>query len=188
MNGNRFRTPALLTALTLALLGLAAPAQAGPARCTTPWGSQPQVRDTAPYTGAYVQDVRSGRHDCFDRLVVDIGGAGAFDSYSVRYVDRVVGSSGIPTPVRGGADIEVVVGASALSGDDVAYLPADRAEVVDVSGYRTFRQVAWVESFEGSTVLALGTRARLPVRAFVLAPPVGSGQDPRLVVDVAHRW
>jgi hypothetical protein len=66
------------------------------------------------------------------------------------------------------------------------YTPADRREVVDVSGYRTLRQVAWLGSFEGRTGLGIGTRARLPFRAFVLEGS-SAGVD-RLVIDVAHRW
>jgi hypothetical protein len=48
--------------------------------------------------------------------------------------------------------------------------------------------VAWVGSFEGYTILGLGTRARLPFRVMVLAAAPGTGQGARLVVDVAHRW
>jgi hypothetical protein len=51
---------------------------------------------------------------------------------------------------------------------------------VNVSGYRTFRQVAWAGSFEGQTNIGLGVRARLPFRVFTMPG--------RLVVDVAHLW
>jgi hypothetical protein len=56
---------------------------------------------------------------------------------------------------------------------------------VNVTGYSTFRQVAWAGTFEGQTTVGLGVRARLPFRVFTLAGP-GSGS--RLVIDVAHRW
>ncbi|HWH28155.1 MAG TPA: hypothetical protein VNU26_04190, partial [Mycobacteriales bacterium] len=65
------------------------------------------------------------------------------------------------------------------------YVPADRRQLVDVAGWRTFRQVAWAGSYEGYTSLGLGVRARLPFRVFVLDGP---GDGSRLVVDVAHRW
>ena len=55
--------------------------------------------------------------------------------------------------------------------------------MTNVSGYQTFRQVAWAGSFEGYTTLGLGVRARLPFKVFTLDGP-GSGS--RLVVDVAH--
>ena len=57
-----------------------------------------------------------------------------------------------------------------------------------MTGYRTFRQVAWAGSFEGSTTVALGVRARLPFRVFVLPGVAQSDFGPRLVIDVAHRW
>lgn len=56
---------------------------------------------------------------------------------------------------------------------------------MDVTGYRTFRQVAFTGSFEGQTLIGLGVRARLPMPAFVLDGP---GDGSRLVIDVAHRW
>jgi hypothetical protein len=57
-----------------------------------------------------------------------------------------------------------------------------------VGGYRTFRQVAWAGSYEGSTTLALGVRARLPFRVILLPGVAQSDFGPRLVIDVAHRW
>jgi hypothetical protein len=36
--------------------------------------------------------------------------------------------------------------------------------------------------------MALGVRARLPFRVFVLNGVANSGNTPRLVIDVAHRW
>ena len=49
-----------------------------------------------------------------------------------------------------------------------------------MSGYRTFRQVAWADSRRHYTYFGLGVRARLPFRVFTLPG--------RLVIDVAHRW
>jgi len=64
-------------------------------------------------------------------------------------------------------------------------VPANRRELARVSGYRTFRQVAWAGSFEGSTTLGLGVRARLPFRVLQLPGP---GTGSRVVIDVAHTW
>ena len=52
------------------------------------------------------------------------------------------------------------------------------------AGWRTFRQLRSVGSFEGYTDYGLGVRARLPMRAFVLTDTDGGR---RLVVDVAHQ-
>jgi len=61
-------------------------------------------------------------------------------------------------------------------------------EMVDVAGFDTFRQVASAGSFEGWTTLALGVRARLPFRVFLVRGAPYSDQALRLVVDVAHHW
>ena len=68
------------------------------------------------------------------------------------------------------------------------FRPANRAEVVDVSGFSTFRQVAWGGSYEGKTTLGLGVRARLPFRVLVLAGAPGYPDGARVVIDVAHAW
>ena len=76
--------------------------------------------------------------------------------------------------------------ASAYQDGRPTFQPEDPEEVVDVSGYSTFRQVAWAGTYEGYTTLALGVRARLPFRVFSLA---GTQPDTsRLVIDVAHAW
>ena len=187
MNRTRFLVVAVSA---LAALGVVAPAQAGASPyCGIGWGSQAKSADQGDREMLF--DVRAGRHDCFDRLVVDVGGEDTtFGSYSVRYVPVVrQDGSGEAVPVRGAVDLEIVLRAPAY--DDQGrptFLPADPREVVDVAGYRTFRQVAYAGSFEGSTTLALGVRARLPFRVFSVAGTPNSDDTPRLVIDVAHRW
>lgn len=175
---------ALLASLLLITgFGLIAPAPASATPyCGITWGSL--AKTSTAYTGAPVVDVRAGRHECFDRLVIDLRGKGA--GYTVRYVNAVVGTSGLPTPVRGAADIQVTVNAPAHdSRYNPTYSPAVRSEAVNVAGFSTFRQVAYVDSFEGRTTFGLGVRARLPFRVFTLDGPCSSS---RLVIDVAHRW
>ena len=185
MNRSRFLVLALSV---LAALGVitAAPASASP-YCGITWGSMPKSQMSGD--SETVVDVRAGRHACYDRLVVDLGGSdNEFATYDVRYVDVVrQEGSGEPVRVRGGAVLQVSVGAAAYDEDGrptVALGP----EMVDVSGWRTFRQVASAGSFEGWTTLALGVRAPLPMRVFVLEGAPYSDQGPRLVIDVAHRW
>ena len=163
----------------------AAPTAAAGTTCQTVWGSLAEGQAARP-TGE-VTGVRSGRHACFDRLVVDLGGGAERPGFRVRYVDAVHhDGSGTVVPVRGGARLRVVVAAPAYDEQGAAtYVPADRRELVDVTAYDTFRQVAWAGTFEGQTTLALGVRARLPFRVTTLSGPDGGW---RLVVDVAHRW
>ena len=176
---------ALATAAALATGSavLAAPQASAAPYCGITWGSTAKTHPatvTAPLTG-----VRAGRQTCFDRMVIDL--SGPVDGYDVRYVSQVLAEgSGLPVPLRGGAKLQVVVTAPAYDDNgNPTFAPANPAELVPVAGWRTFRQLAWAGSFEGQTTIGLGVRARLPIRAFVLAGP-GSGS--RLVIDVAHAW
>ncbi|WP_299953700.1 hypothetical protein [uncultured Modestobacter sp.] len=186
----RPRVLAVVLLATVALLGGALPAHAGSdPYCGIRWGSLPEAAPPA-YSPGTVADVRAGQHPCFDRLVVDLQDAGGTSGYAVRYVEQVgAQGSGTPVPARGGAVLQVIVQAPAY--DDAyrpTYQPTDPTEVVAVGGARTLQQVAWAGSFEGQTSLAVGTRARLPFRVFVLDGAPGTADGARLVLDVAHRW
>lgn len=171
---------AALAALTTVLV--AAQAGAAPAAepyCGITWGSGPKSV-SAGSLGQLV-DIRAGRHECYDRLVFDVRGS-APAGYQVSYVDEVTEDpTGNPVPLRGGAKLQVTAFVPAYDeAGQPTYEPANRAELVDVTGFQTFRQVAWAGSFEGSTSVGLGVRARLPFRVFIL--------DNRVIVDVAHVW
>ena len=151
--------------------------------CGIRWGSLDKQAGTNAVS--IVTSVRAGQHQCYDRLVVDLNGPAP--GYSVRYVEAVrsEGAGGV-VPVRGGARLQIVVlGAANDLAGNVSYTPANQGEVTNVTGYRTFRQVAWGGTFEGYTTIGLGLRARLPFRVFTLPGP---GTGSRLVVDVAHLW
>ena len=175
------RLAAALTAVTLAAAPVLAPApaHAHAPSCGIRWGSLPEERN--PGSTGQVTNVRTGRHACFDRLVIDVSGDAG--GYFVRYVGQVRrDGSGTPVPLRGGARLEVVVTAPPVP-TDAWFLP--NGELLDPRGYRTFRHLAWAGSFEGQSTFGLGVRARLPFRVFVLDGP---GTGSRVVVDVAHRW
>ncbi len=88
--------------------------------------------------------------------------------------------------LRGGAKLRLIIKAPAYDDNGgLTYAPANGDELVDVAGYRTFRQVSWAGTHEGQTTIGLGVRARLPMRVLVLNDPDGGR---RVVVDVAHRW
>ena len=164
------KIPATLAALALtAGLGLAGAAPASAASCGISWGSTAKTAPT--HSTAPITDVRSGRHECFDRLVIDV--RGAVPGYRVAYVDQVTQpGSGAGVPLRGGARLSVTVLAPAYdAGGRATYSPADRSALVDVADHSTFRQVALAGSFEGQTTFGLGVRARLPVRVTVLPGP-----------------
>lgn len=176
------RIATLLTTVVVSVtpaLVAAAPASAHTPYCGIRWGSQLETR-AAQSTGSLV-GVRAGRHACFDRLVLDVEGKA--DGYYAHYVDTVrQDGSGRPVQVRGGARLRVTVIAPPVPTDASWH---EDGSLVRTDGYRTFRDVVWVGSFEGESTIGLGVRARLPFRVFLLDGP---GTRSRVVVDVAHRW
>jgi hypothetical protein len=175
------RLGTLLAALALALSTalFAAPAASAHPYCGQVWGSG--AKSAGDLSAGTLTTVRAGRHACFDRLVLDVDAH--LTGWSVRYVDRLVqDGSGRVVPVDGGARVEVVARVPVLATDSWFNRHGD---IIDTSGFRTFRDVVFVGSYEGVTTIGLGVRARLPFRAFVLAGP---GDGSRLVVDVGHRW
>ena len=170
---------------TAAVPAVAAPAASAEATaCPTGWGSL--TKSATDSTVTPVRNIRTGRHDCFDRMVIDLPAAARGDlGYSVRYVDRLLqDGSGRPVSVAGGAVLEVRVAAPAYTPESGEPTYPGRAghplPGVDLTGYRTFRDARFGGSFEGETQIGLGVRARLPFRVLEL-------QD-RLVIDVAHNW
>ena len=180
------RTPLRLfvLALTAALAALVFPATAQAAPyCGITWGSLAKhAGNHAPALGGTeLAAVRPGQHACYDRLVLDITGGTRIGSFDVRYVDRVRhDGSGAVVPLAGGAFLQITMGVN-----NYVAGPANSGNVANVTGYRTFRQVAGAGFYEGYTTEGLGVRARLPFRAFTLAGP---GNTVRLVIDVAHAW
>jgi hypothetical protein len=172
-----------LTAVALPVVAATTPTPVPVAAtsCVTPWGSTSEWVE--PLGAAPLTAVRTGRHDCFDRVVFDLAGPAA--GYRVEYVDHVFqDGSGAVLTVPGGARLLVNVNHPAY--DDagnptVLPVPAAGQQVADVSGYRTLRSVVYGSSFEGATTFGVGVRARLPFRVSVV-------DGSRVVVDVAHRW
>jgi hypothetical protein len=173
-------------ALVAAATGLvpAGAATSAASACELTWGSLPEQQSA--YGTGHLTNVRAGRHECFDRLVIDLG-PGLPPGYHVSYVTEVRQDfTGDPVPLAGGAFLNVSVLAPAYDDDYRAtYAPADRMRAVNAAGYSTLRQVAWLGSAEATSQLGVGVRARLPFRAFRLDGPGGGS---RLVIDIAHRW
>lgn len=185
---------ALAAALLAAGLGISPAASAAPIApaavptasapyCGIMWGSLADRK--AGMSTATIKNVRTGRHACFDRMVIDL--KGKVRGYDVRYVTAVyTEGQGKRVPLAGAADLQIVVRAPAYSSTGTpTYNPTHTKHIRNVDGFRTFKQVAFLGSFEGQTSFGLGVRARLPFRTFVLSGP---GDASRLVIDVAHRW
>ena len=163
------------------LVFTASPADAGP-YCGLVWGSQAEAagdHGTAP-----LGKVRTGRHECFDRVVFEIDGPAP--GYKVEYVPEVrTQGEGAVLPLAGGADLNVVLLTNVF--DELGHLHYSGrvGDRLNVKGYKTLRDVKFGGCFEGYTTFGVGVRARLPFRVFTLAGP---GDHSRIVLDVAHRW
>ncbi len=170
----------LVAGLFLVLGVSAAPASAAP-YCGITWGSSPKT--AGGYSAGALTNVRTGRHDCYDRMVFDL--QGATTGYRVEYVNAVYADgSGQYIPLNGGAKLQIVAlapsynintGQTVYPGVVGQHLPG-----VNLAGYQTFKDAKFAGSFEGQTTVGLGVRARLPFRVLTL--------DHKVVVDVAHYW
>lgn len=139
------------------------------------WGS---LSKTAVHSSSSsLLNVRTGQHSCYDRMVIDLSSKPA--GYSVKYVDALRGiGSGKVVATTGGANLQIIVKAPAAA----SYWPGSTVKNLN---YLTFKQRVWLGSFEGESMVGVSTRARLPMRVFVLDGP---NQGSRLVIDVAHHW
>jgi hypothetical protein len=175
---------AWLSAVLVAVgVGSVGTAHAAAPYCGITWGSLPKAAGTG--SQAALTNARTGRHDCFDRVVFDF--AGSADGFQVQYVPEVrTDGEGRRLPVRGGAVLRVYIHAHSFDEEGrITYHHVAGDRVADVRNYRTLRDVVYAGSFEGRTTFGVGARARLPFRVFTLAGP---GSTSRIVLDVAHRW
>lgn len=127
-----------------------------------------------------VVDIRTGRHEGFDRVVYELGGEGT-PGWRVGYVDEPLQQgSGNEVPVAGDAVLQVLIDGSAYpfdsgveqyDGPDPVLAEAG-GSVVEVSGSGVFEGVT--QSFIG--VAAHGT----PFSVYSLTGPT------RVVIDVAR--
>ncbi|QNP68898.1 hypothetical protein IAG44_05180 [Streptomyces roseirectus] len=184
------RTAAAVAALTLAVTALGTAATTATAAtgqsvtaCPTGWGSLD--KDAASVNYAPLTNARTGRHDCYDRIVFDVPGGGTGVGYRVGYVDALYqDGSGDLVPVSGGAILSIRLVAPSYDPETGQSTYPGRARQplpgVDVSGYTTFRDTRYASSFEGETLVGVGVRARLPFRVQQLTD--------KIVIDVAHTW
>lgn len=152
--------------------------------CGITWGSLAKSGGTL--SQAPLITTRTGRHDCYDRVVFEFDGQAR--GYRVDYGEAYTEGQGLAlSPYTAGAAwLNVVLLEPAYAPSGVTTYPHRAGDhVANVLAYRTLRDVVFGGSFEGYTTFAVGVRARLPYRVFVLAGP---GTHSRIVLDVAHQW
>lgn len=155
-----------------------APADGG-GGATTPFpaGTDAAAADPVAAEGLTVTAVRVGRHDGYDRVVLELAGSGT-PGWTVEYVDSPAAQgSGDPIDVPGAAYLQVT-----LQGTSYPY-ESGAEEVprgaVAVSGTEAVQGVFYDATFEGTSVAVIGTAARTPFRVSALSGPS------RVVVEVA---
>jgi hypothetical protein len=152
--------------------------------CGITWGSQ--EKSGGALSPAPLLYSRTGRHDCYDRVVFEFNGPA--NGYAVSYGEAYTEGQGLALSpyTAGGAVLKVVLLAPAYDPSGAEAYPYRSGDhTANVVGYDTLRDVVFGGSFEGYTSFAVGVRARLPYRVFVLSGP---GTRSRIVLDVAHRW
>jgi hypothetical protein len=144
-----------------------------------PPNTEPDTGEPSAESFVTVTEIRIGRHDGSDRVVLEVEGTGT-PGWDVRYVPQAIGQgSGAPIAVEGQAVLQVSnrgVGYPTETGieeyDGSAPLPGAGTEVVT--------EVVWDSTFEGTSVAFVGSRERTPFRVYLLQNPT------RLVLDVVH--
>ena len=154
------------------------------------WGTAEKSAEPSTADAFYL--VRVGKHDCFDRIVMDVNGP-ADVGYLIKYVPVVsADGSGNPFPVAGKAALQVVLHAPAQGSDEAGHQPGkilgtagDRLYPASrFSGWRSLREIRFAGSFEGYSTVAVGVRAKLPFRVFTQLDE--TDQVRRLIIDISH--
>lgn len=126
-----------------------------------------------------IDNVRIGRHDCFDRIVVDVDTIEDV-GFHARYVPVVRQfGSGFPVPVAGEVAIELVVDAplrmSLYDNPPVAF--------TTTPNWDTLREVKSAGSFEGITKFAIGVDSKVKFGVF---HHTDSDGRTHVVMDIVH--
>jgi hypothetical protein len=143
-----------------------------------PANTDPDSADPSADAAVTVSDIRVGRQDGFDRVVLEVGGTGA-PGWDVRYVDAASSQGGgEDVDVAGDAVLQVT-----LTG--VGYPYATGVEEfaasgpVSAAGTEAVTEAVYDATFEGTSVAFVGTTAQAPFRVYLLDSPT------RVVLEVA---
>jgi hypothetical protein len=142
-----------------------------------PANAEPDTEQASADAQVTVRDIRTGRHDGFDRVVLEVGGTGT-PGWDVRYVDQASSQgSGEPVEVAGQAVLQVTITGAQIP-DTTGVGEFDGPNPLPGSGTRTVTEVVYDHTFEGTAVAFVGTTARTPFRVYALSDPT------RVVVEV----
>ena len=155
-------------------------------------GSQPaatgcgDLGDTAPVNDGFPNrlttlvgtDIRTGGHECFERVVLELGGSGELPGFQVQYEpDPILDSpSGEPVEVAGDATLVLSVGAWMPDIEGNGYQGPREFEPTNVVNIQELQQI---ENFEGQNAWAIGLDRQRDFTVSTLTEPF------RIVIDIS---
>jgi hypothetical protein len=140
--------------------------------------TRPDTAEPSPDAAVTVTNLRIGRHGGFDRVVLEVDGAG-IPGWDVRYVPEARSQGdGEPVAVAGEAVLRVTLTGVGLPGDTGVseYAGPDRLSRETV---HMVTETVFDGTFEGTAVTFVGSRGRAPFRVYLLQAPT------RVVLEVA---
>lgn len=148
--------------------------------CPAAGGVTPvESTDSARMSGLVGADIRTGRHPCFDRIVIELQGPGQFPGWTAAYVDdpQRIGESDEFADIAGNATLSVRLNSWMQDMDGAGYPGPNDIFPTNVDSVQEMRLM---ENFEGVTIWAFGLDREHP---FVITELQG---PPRLVIDLYH--
>jgi hypothetical protein len=159
-------------------------------------GDQPNIRpagsgcpdggDTTPVVDGFParmsslvgSDIRTGGHDCFERVVLELEGTGELPGYWVRYeADPILESpSGEPVDIAGEATMVLSVGVWMTDIEGNGY---DGPTEIVPTNVTNILELNLIENFEGQHAWAIGLDQQREFRVTTLTEPT------RIVIDIA---
>ena len=122
--------------------------------------------------------VRTGQHDCYERVVFDFQDENLPD-YQIGFgAPPFSGPSGIPIPVAGTRFVRVRFGTTYARYPGTG--PYDGPDGVDPAGFTVIEEIRLIEEFEAVVVWVIGIDAEHSFRVGTLTNPT------RIFVDIAR--
>ena len=125
-----------------------------------------------------LKEVRTGKHENFDRVVFEFAGAGV-PGYHIEYVNKPAKACGSGEPVQVGGASHLVIQMMPTH----AHTEAGEVTIKDrerVPGLPVIKEMKLICDFEADVQWVLGVAARNPYRVLELSKPA------RLVIDIRH--
>lgn len=143
-------------------------------------GDTNSVNDSFPdrMSSLVGREIRTGGHDCFERVVIELQGTGDLPGYFVRYESDPIleDPSGLPTEIAGDATLVVSFGSWFIDPEGNGYTGPQ--EIVPTNVVNIL-ELELIENNEGQSSWAIGLDRQRDFAVSTLSEPV------RIVIDIA---